>query len=103
MIAGGEIQARARNPVRIQTLRPVARRAAHSVVVKPGRRSRRRRFGLALLLLGSVVFCAGAVLKVYGNEVLPPLVDGARAVLGPQPVAEIEADWYGLVEGWRQF
>src|SRR5207247_2118092 len=46
---------------------------------------------------------AGAILKVYGNEVLPPLVDTACAVFGPEAVAEVEADWYGLAESSRLF
>src|SRR5215216_2862609 len=83
-------------------LTPVADPAPAGARPRHARRSWRRRLGLALgLILALGVFGVG-LLRAYGNEILPPLVDAARAVLGPEAVAQIEADFYGTMEGWRQ-
>ncbi len=62
---------------------------------------RRRRGGCllrGLLILGLLAGGGGAVLKLYGNTLLPPLVDAARGVIGAEAMAEVEARYYGLVE-----
>ncbi|HUS16941.1 MAG TPA: hypothetical protein VM536_18235 [Chloroflexia bacterium] len=52
----------------------------------------------ALLLLCLVGGPAVLILKFYGNDVLPPVVDGVRAVIGAEAMAEVEATYYGAIE-----
>ena len=51
-----------------------------------------------LLVVGLLAGGAGLVLKLYGNTLLPPLVDVARGVIGAEGMAEVEARYYGWVE-----
>ena len=51
-----------------------------------------------LLLLGLLAGGGAGVLKLFGNTLLPPLVDAARGVIGAEAMAEVEARYYGLVE-----
>lgn len=62
---------------------------------------RRRRGGCllrGLLVLGLLAGGGAGVLKLFGNTLLPPVVDAARGVIGAEGMAEVEARYYGLVE-----
>ncbi len=73
--------------------------------VPAGRRHARRGgcLGRALLLL--VVLGGGGWLTVhfFGNQIVPPAVDGVRAVIGPEAMAQVEATYYGWVDTAHQW
>jgi hypothetical protein len=55
---------------------------------------------IVLIVLGG----GGALtLKLFGNDILPPLVDAVRGVVGPEAIAEVENRYYGFVETTHQW
>ncbi len=69
-----------------------------------GRRLRRGGCLLRVLLVLVVLGGGGALaLKLFGNDILPPLVDTVRGVVGPEAMAEVESRYYGFVETTHQW
>ena len=71
--------------------------------VRAHTRRRAGRFGRALLLLLLLAGAGGLTLKLYGNEVVPPLVDAVRGVIGPEGMAEVEAHYYDAMDVAHQW
>lgn len=58
-----------------------------------------RAFVLLALLAGGTVL----LLQVAGDEIVPPVVDAVRNVIGAEAMAEVEAQYYGFAETLRQW
>ncbi|HMA33439.1 MAG TPA: phosphodiester glycosidase family protein [Chloroflexia bacterium] len=71
-----------------------------------GRPRRRRAGGLRLWLVLGLLGGGGMLtLHIFGDTLVPPLVDGVRGIIGPAAMADVEAGYYGAVEtahGWAR-